>query len=63
MEKSEVFSYESQKDNTNNEGDSFSNFVNPERLLATTVCLNCIHFYTSDNNYIFSLILIFKLIT
>uniref|UniRef100_A0A2S2QRS8 Polycomb protein Sfmbt n=1 Tax=Sipha flava TaxID=143950 RepID=A0A2S2QRS8_9HEMI len=36
MEKSEVFSFESQKDNTNNEEDSFSNFVNPEQLLATT---------------------------
>jgi hypothetical protein len=63
MEKSEVFSFESQKDNTNNEEDSFSNFVNPEQLLATTVCLTCIHFYVSNNNKNFSLILIFKFIT
>lgn len=38
MEKSEDFSYESQKSNINDEKESCSNLLNPEQLLTSPVC-------------------------
>lgn len=44
MEKSEVLSHESQKNNTNNERDSYPDFVNPKQLLDTSVCFELYKF-------------------